>query len=116
MEAQNIAVRYSATISDIVSVNSSFDKGVLKIAYHGQNRNGSNISRSAFERSAPTLAYCPVVVNYDVEDDSIGGHDVEIVNTDAGVRMINMTDPVGVVRKEGAPWFEIIDDNGTQHE
>ena len=116
MEAQNISVRYAATISDIVSVNSSFDKGVLKIAYHGQNRNGSNISRSAFERSAPTLAYCPVVVNYDVEDDSMGGHDVEIVNTDAGVRMINMTDPVGVVPKECAPWFEIIDDNGTEHE
>lgn len=116
MEAQNISVRYAATISDIVSVNSSFDKGVLKIAYHGQNRNGSNISRSAFERSAPTLAYCPVVVNYDAEDDSMGGHDIKIVDTDAGTRMVNMTDPVGVVPKECAPWFEMVDDNGKEHE
>lgn len=116
MEKKSMSVRYSATISDIVSINSSFDRGVLKIAYSGQNRNGSNISRRAFEKSAPTLAYCPVVVNYNVEEDSFGGHDVEIVRTDDGVKMVNMTDPVGVVPKETAPWFETIDDNGTEHE
>ena len=86
MEKQNISVQYSAKITDIVSVNSSFDRGELWIAYEGKNRNGSFISKRAFEKSAPTLAYCPVVVNYDIEEEHFGGHDVDLVSTDDGVR------------------------------
>lgn len=117
MEKQNISVQYSAKITDIVSVNSSFDRGELWIAYEGKNRNGSFISKRAFEKSAPTLAYCPVVVNYDIEEEHFGGHDVELTNTDDGVQMLNMTDPVGVVPKETQPWFQIVEEeNGDKNE
>ena len=110
MEKQNISVQYSAKITDIVSVNSSFDRGELWIAYEGKNRNGSFISKRAFEKSTPTLAYCPVVVNYDIEEEHFGGHDVDLVSTDDGVQMLNMTDPVGVVPKETQPWFQIAEE------
>lgn len=39
----------------------------------------------------------PVVANYIREDDAIGGHDAAIVRKDGSPKMVNVTQPVGVV-------------------
>lgn len=98
-------------------MNSSFDIGELRIAYHGKNRNGSSISKEAFEAAIPSMYNCPVVCNYTRETDSIGSHDVEFVNDDKGMRMVNITQPVGVVPESAEyRWRTIEEDDGTEHE
>ena len=56
-----ITLTYASEISDIKGLNSSFDKGVLRICYAGKNRNGSYLSKETIEKSIPTLFNCPVV-------------------------------------------------------
>ena len=113
---QRIKLKFSSGISALSEMNRSFDRGRLKIAYHGRNRNGSQISKQAFEAAIPTMYNCPVVCNYLREQDEIGSHDVEFVKTDEGVKMVNVTTPVGVV-PESASWqWELHDDNGVMHE
>lgn len=108
---------FSSGISDITEKNTSFDGGVLKIAYTGKNRNGSHISKAAFERSLSTIYNCPVVANYNRETDTIGSHDMEIVKDDSGVHIVNITQPVGIIPESARVWWELDDDeNGVEHE
>lgn len=116
MDKQRMNLQFSSAISEITAVNSSFDKGIMRIFYIGQNRNNSFISRDALEKSEDTLDYCPIVVNYNVEDNTFGGHDIELVHTDGGLRMINATHPVGVVPQGARHWFETISDESGDHE
>lgn len=61
---------------------------------------------------------CPVVANYDVETNTIGAHDVELIqNKDGDYELINLTCPVGIV-PESATWFwkTITDENNVSHE
>lgn len=108
---------FASSLSQLQELNSSFDKGVLRIAYHGTNRNGSSISKNAFERSMDSIWNCPVVCNYNRETDTIGSHDMELVNKDGHIRLVNVTDPVGVVPESAAVFWETVEENdGTQHE
>ena len=63
------------------------------------------------------MSYCPIVANYDVEQDIIGGHDIDFVDTDDGMKMINLTDAVGVV-PENPQWYweTVTEDDGTEHD
>lgn len=116
MNPHQIKLTFSSGITELTGINRSFDLGRLKIAYHGRNRNGSSISKAAFEAAIPTMYNCPVVCNYLREQDEIGSHDVEFVKSDDGIKMINVTTPVGVV-PESAGWhWETHDDDGVEHE
>lgn len=56
MKLENqLKLTYSSSVEQLCAVNSSFDAGVLKVAYVGKNRNGSSISKEAFERSIHTI-------------------------------------------------------------
>ena len=93
-----VHMSYSSSLSSLCEKNSSFDTGVLRIAYHGKNRNGSFISKETFERCIDTMYNCPIVCNYDRETDSIGGHDMELVSNENGdLKIVNVTVPVGVI-------------------
>lgn len=107
---------YPSSINDIVERNKSFDACTIRVMYTGRNRNRTSISKEAVEKAIPTLYNCPIVCNYDVEEDKIGGHDVEFVKTKNGLKMVNLTDAVGVI-PEGAEYrWETVEDNGTEHE
>ena len=109
-------LEYPSSISDIVERNKSFDACTIRVMYTGKNRNRTSISKETAEKAIPTLYNCPIVCNYNVEEDRIGGHDVEFVKTKNGVKMVNLTDAVGVI-PEGAQYrWETYDDNGTEHE
>ena len=108
---------FSSALENICSVNSSFDKAVLRVAYPGENRNHSYISKPSFEACAPTIYNCPIVCNYIRESDSIGGHDVEVVSSGDFVKLVNVTQPVGVVPESAKWWWqEITEDDGTVRE
>lgn len=113
-----ITLTFASSLSNLREVNSSFDSGVLQIAYHGKNRNGSFISKETFERCIKTMYNCPIVCNYDLETDTFGGHDVDIVSdNDGGFRMINLTDPVGVIPESAKWWWgSVTEDDGEENE
>jgi hypothetical protein len=83
---------------------------VIKIAHAGLNRNKSVISKEVFEQNAKTAYGCPIVCNYNVGDDTIGGHDKAIVRMQDGARLVNMTHPVGYVPEGAKFWWETVDE------
>lgn len=117
MAKQVLNLKFASSLTSICEVNSSFDKGVLRIAYEGDNRNKSSISHESFMRALPSIACCPVVANYSVQEDSIGGHDMGLVKCDDGdIRFVNFTQPVGVVPESARQWFEEVDEeDGSVH-
>lgn len=109
-------ITYSSSVEKLCEVNHSFDSGVLKVAYVGKNRNGSSISKEAFERSMSTIYNCPVVCNYNRERDEIGSHDIEVVVKDGTPTIVNITQPVGVVPESANIWWESFEDASGVHE
>lgn len=109
-------LQYPSSIEQVVETNESFDSCVVKICYTGANRNRSSISKAAIEDAIPSMYNCPIVCNYNVEDDTIGGHDVDIVKTNNGMRLINLTDAIGVVPFNANHYWETVIDGGVEHE
>ena len=109
---------FASSLTNLCEVNSSFDTGVLRICYTGENRNKSFFSKEAIVNSIPTIYNCPIVCNYDRETDTLGGHDMELVCDGNGVlKLINATTPVGVIPESAKVWFENYEeDDGTIHE
>ena len=109
---------YSSSLSSLCEINSSFDTGMLRIAYTGKNRNGSSISKDVFEKCIETMYNCPIVCNYDRDTDSIGGHDMELVSgKDGDLKIVNCTMPIGVIPESSKYSWEIVEeDDGTKHE
>lgn len=109
---------YASSLTDLCEVNSSFDAGVLRIAYTGKNRNRTAISKQAFERSLKTIYNCPIVCNYDRDTDALGGHDMEVVcDADGDMRLVNLTTPVGVIPESAKTWFaNVEEEDGTVNE
>ena len=117
MGERNMSIMFSSGISDIVERNSSFDSGVLRVCYTGRNRNNSFISKETFERCMSSIYNCPIVCRYDRETDTIGSHDMELVtDKDGGLRIVNVTHPVGVVPESANFWWEEIEDDSGPHE
>lgn len=111
-------VEFSSSLTELSELNSSFDMGVLRICYTGENRNKSYFSREDIERHIDSIHNCPIVCNYDRELNELGGHDVELVcDDDGGLRLVNMTQPVGVIPESARVWFEeFTEEDGTVHE
>ena len=116
MGERNMSIVFSSGIRNLVERNSSFDSGVLRVAYTGKNRNNSFISKETFERCMPSIYNCPIVCNYDRESDTIGAHDMERVSDDNGMRIVNITQPVGVIPESAKYWWEEIEDDSGLHE
>jgi len=109
---------FSSSLTEMCEINSSFDTGILRVCYTGKNRNGSFISKEALERGLKTIANCPIVCNYDRDEDEFGGHDMELVHeSDGGLRLVNLTQPIGVIPESAKQWFSnYTDENGVEHE
>lgn len=107
-DSQKIALEFS--ITDLTEINTSFDKGTIKVCYAGANRNKSIIEKNVIENAIPTIFNCPVVCNYDVYENTIGGHDIDIItDKDGNTKMIHLTEPVGVVPESAAYWWEKVE-------
>lgn len=112
-----MTILFSSGIENLHPVNDSFDAGELWVAYHGENRNKTFISKEAFEAAIPSIYNCPIVCNYMRAKDAIGSHDVDLIQKDGKVRMINITQPVGVIPESAAySWKTVVENDGTEHE
>lgn len=113
LDTQFTSVPVTYTFEDILDLNEDLAKGKLRVAYTGQNRNGSYIGKAAFENAVGTLAYKPVVAHYIPEKEDFGGHDGKVVETpDGDVAYVNITEPVGVI-PENTKWcFETAKEDG----
>lgn len=110
-----LKLTFSSSLTDICELNSSFDKGILKIAYCGDNRNKTSISEEVFEKCKNTAYNCPIVCNYDRATDEIGGHDIELVSdSDGELHIINVTTPVGCVPESANIWFDDVEEEDGQ--
>lgn len=109
---------FASSLTRLCEINSSFDSGLLKVCYPGQNRNNTFLAKSDIERCVKTLFNCPVVCHYDRETDSLGGHDMELVKDDEGmIRLVNLTTPVGVIPESAHwEWREFEEEDGTVRE
>ena len=109
---------FNSSLDNIIKCNDSFDSGVLRIAYHGENRNGSFISKETMERcAARSIFNVPVVANYRRETTTIGGHAAKIVRKNGIPTLVNITQPIGVVPESASFWWEnITEENGEVHE
>ncbi len=118
MEKQKkMNITFESSLDNIIEVNPSFDKGILKIAYTGLNRNNSFISKETFEKEINTMFLCPVVANYSTDNNQIGSHDIALKeNTNGDMEMINLTQPVGVIPQSANWYWQNIEDNGIVHE
>lgn len=110
-------MRFASSLTRLCEVNSSFDTGVLRICYPGENRNKSAISKQTLERCLKTIYNCPIVCNYDRESGTLGGHDMELINDNGELRMVNLTQPIGLIPESARVWFEEFEEeDGTIHE
>ena len=117
MSERNMRIVFSSGITSLTERNTSFDSGILRVCYTGKNRNNSFISKETFERCMPSIYNCPIVCRYDREEDIIGSHDMELVTSDDGsMRIVNVTQPVGVVPESAKYWWEEIEDGSGVHE
>lgn len=115
---------FTTSISNIEELNPSFDKGVIRVAYHGLNRNLSVISKETFQRALPTLMNCPVVGHYmrdktdeDGNKGDFGGHDYHIEVNGNDMQYVVDTYPIGLVNESAKQWWEIIqEEDGQVHE
>lgn len=115
----NLAYEFKdASVYDLQEVNASFASGSLRVMYTGQNRNGCAISRDAVEAALPSLYNVPIVSHYIREENLIGGHDVSVAkDEDNQIRLLNLTEPCGVVPEHAKFRFETeADENGEEHE
>lgn len=111
-------ITYESALTDLCEKNSSFDAGILRIAYPGKNRNKTSISKEVFEKCIGSLRNCPVVCNYDRETDTLGGHDMEVArDANGNLKLCNLTTPVGVVPESARVWWaNVTEDDGTIRE
>lgn len=118
MKGKNVQVPFKNGYYELTQpLNDSFEKGILRVAYTGKNRNNTFISKQTFEDAIPTIYNCPIVANYSREDDEIGSHDSELVEKDEGYVFVNITQPVGVIPESAKYWWENIEeDDGKIHE
>lgn len=113
---KKMSLSYSVALMDISNANPSFDIGKLRIAYTGKNRNGSYISKNAFEDAVPSMFGCPVVVNYLRDIDEFGSHDGEFIEKNGEYKYVNITEPIGFV-PPGADWgWEVVEDDDQIHQ
>ena len=99
-------VQLFTSIDNYEKVNNRFAKVKIRIAYAGENRNGSFISKEAFERASHTLKYTPIV-GYMCEDGEFDGHTEKIEIIDGEWNIQTLTRPYGVVSDEKPFWESV---------
>ena len=119
-------MRFSTDIRLSPSTNICNDEIALVdilLCYHGENRNGSRMSKETMNRAIPTLYGIPIIGEYIYLDDGsqdFGSHGGKITISDKGIKFESTTIPYGFVTKEAvdnAEWVTVIEKDGhTQHE
>lgn len=104
-----------AKFSNITKFNSQFSKCNVAVAYHGDNRNYSSISKEVFEKMIPSLYGIPIVGEWKEED--YGSHGGKIEISDDGINYIETTKPYGFIDSQAKVWWEeVTEEDESVHE
>ena len=108
---RRLSLDYTMGFSQGTVFNKKFEKVVVSVAYAGLNRNHSIIEKDVFERALPSMKNIPLVANYKISEDELGGHDLEIVtDKDGQLQVVNATVAFGVVPESATQWWETRED------
>lgn len=103
--------------SNIQKFNSQFSKCNVAVAYHGDNRNFSSISKEVFEKMIPSLYGIPVIGEWKSENDDFGSHGGKIEISDDGINYVETTKPYGFIDSQAKVWWEdVTEEDGTVNE
>lgn len=119
-------MRFSTDIKLSSSINICNEELALVdilLCYHGENRNGSKMSKEVMTKAIPTLYGIPIIGEYIYLNDGskdFGSHGGKITISDNGIEFESTTIPYGFVTKEAvenAEWVTITEKDGhTKHE
>jgi len=108
---------FVSQLKEVEELNPSFATGMMRICYHGKNRNGWVIPKATLEAAIPTFFNCPIVARYDRKKDKVGAHDMELVSKKGKLKLIPATQPVGVIPTNNMYFWETVkEDDGNEHE
>lgn len=116
MQEKQMKIPFASSLFNLTEINPSFDRGVIRVAYTGKNRNNTFLSKDTFEQCMDSIYNIPVVAYYSREDDSITGHEFDMVKKDGEYQLIPVTQPVGVVPKDANYYWEVVEDKTGIHE
>lgn len=108
----NEKIQLFTSIGDLERVNERFAKVKIRIAYEGENRNKSYISKETFEKAIPTLKFTPVVGYYLEHEKMFDGHTEKLEIIDDEITLKTLTKPYGVVTDEKPFWEDVKTTNG----
>lgn len=90
--------------------NPLFSKSKIYVMYHGENRNGSNITKENVERNLATIKNIPIIGEFDKNSDNFKGHGGKLELSEDGIEFIHTTKPLGVVPESATTYWEIVKD------
>lgn len=109
---RNEKIQLFTSIGNLERVNERFAKVKIRIAYDGENRNKSYISKEVFEKAIPTLKFVPVVGYYLEDEEMFDGHTEKLEIIDDEWTLKTLTKPYGVVTDEKPFWEDVKTLNG----
>lgn len=111
-----------ARFNNVSQFNSQFSKAKVYIAYHGDNRNYTSISKDTFQDMVSSLYGVPVVGEWiekldDEDGGSFGSHGGKIEISEDGVKYVQTTKPIGFVGQDADVYWETVtEEDGQEHE
>lgn len=91
-------------------------KGVAKVFYIGDNRNGTSISKETAMEMGRKLPGSPVVGYYREDLQDFEEHSRKIEITTDKFEILDLTKPYGFVPTDSKIWFQTFTDDGVDHE
>ena len=91
-------------------------KGVAKVFYIGDNRNGTSIDRQTAMEMGRKLPGSPVVGYYREDLQDFEEHSRKIEITTDKFEILDLTKPYGFVPTDSKIWFQTFIDEGVEHE
>lgn len=91
-----------------------FTKVTVWVATYGENANGSNITKQAFENSISSLYNVPILGEWSESIEDFKGHGGKLEISDDGIKFIETTKAYGVIPENCNPRWEF-DDNGIEY-
>ena len=116
----NFSVPVDDTIEliDKTEISPFVDKCVIKVCYVGEqpNRNGTVITKDVAREMGRKIQGSPIVGFYDESTKDFAGHNRDIRIGDGTFKIVDTTKPYGFVPPDAKVWFQVFNDNGTEHE
>lgn len=88
-----------------------FTKVKVWVATYGENANGSNITKEAFESAMKSLYNVPILGEWSESIEDFKGHGGKLEITDEGINYIETTKPYGVIPESCNPRWEFDNEN-----